>query len=335
MLLCNKNSMFKSNESLKVEQLAKLFTQFAQLESAGLPVFQAVAILTASDAKLKPSLVLMLQYLKAGRPISDAGYKAGIFTETHKTLIHAAEASGQLVEVYRQLARHYTRLDRRIKKVKSRLYMPILTLALALFVQPLPALISAEIGGFEYFKLSLGSLMLIGMNVFLLLRLPSIAYNLGIEKAWHRLQLRAPIVGNWIAKRQINEFLFILALMLKSGLAFAEALPKAVASIKNSFLREQFMPALKVSTSGASVTETLAKVPVINATILQILNSSEKSGKLVGGILQFSKLEAENIDIQDEALAEWLPRLVYSLIAIWMAYSILGSHFVAVMPRDI
>ncbi len=213
--------------------------------------------------------------------------------------------------------------------------MPILTLALALFVQPLPALISAEIGGFEYFKLSLGSLMLIGMNVFLLLRLPSIAYNLGIEKAWHRLQLRAPIVGNWIAKRQINEFLFILALMLKSGLAFAEALPKAVASIKNSFLREQFMPALKVSTSGASVTETLAKVPVINATILQILNSSEKSGKLVGGILQFSKLEAENIDIQDEALAEWLPRLVYSLIAIWMAYSILGSHFVAVMPRDI
>jgi type II secretory pathway component PulF len=327
--------MFKSKQPLKVEQLAKLFIQLAQLEAAGLPIFQAVEILIASDAELKKPLALMLQYLKAGWPMADAGCQAGIFNDTHKTLIHAAEASGQLGEICRQLARHYTRLDLRIKKIKSRLYMPILTLILSLFVQPLPAVVSAEISVLEYLKLSLGALFLISMSLFLLLRLPLIVYSLGIEKAWHRLQLLTPAVADWISRRQINEFLFILALMLESGLAFADALPKAVVGIDNSCLRGKFTPALLASSSGASVTEILSKVPVITSTILQIINSSEQSGKLASGILQLSRREAGNIDLQDEALAEWLPRLAYCLIAIWMAYAFLGSHFTAAVPINI
>jgi type II secretory pathway component PulF len=88
-------------------------------------------------------------------------------------------------------------------------------------------------------------------------------------------------------------------------------------------------------TTGASVTETLAKVPIINATLLQIVNSSEQSGKLASGILHFTRLEADTISLQDDALAEWLPRLVYTVIAVWMAYSILGARFVTLVPSNL
>ena len=49
--------MSKASQKLSVEQLAKLFIQLSALESAGLPVFQAFAIITQSEAKLKKPLV--------------------------------------------------------------------------------------------------------------------------------------------------------------------------------------------------------------------------------------------------------------------------------------
>lgn len=326
--------MPKTHQPLSFEQLALLFTQLKHLEASGLPAFQAFAMLTKSEVKLKKPLAIMQQQLNAGRPISEAGFRAGIFNDTHKTLIHAGETGGRLAEVYGQLANYYTGLGRRVKKVKSRLHFPALALIIALFVQPLPAFIGAEISGFAYLQLSLGRLFVIWLGMFLLVRPPVILSHLGAEKAWHRLQLRLPMVANWIVKRQLNEFFFILAMMLESGIAFGLALPKAVATIKNSCLRENFNSALSILATGASVTDTLATVPIVNATILQIVNSSEQSGNLASGILHFTQLEAETIGLQDDALAEWLPRLAYTVIAVWMAYSILGSRISTVVPSN-
>jgi general secretion pathway protein F len=327
--------MPKTNPPLSFEQLALLFTQLKRLEASGLPAVQAFDILIKSEIKLTKPLAVMQQQLSAGRPISEAGFKAGIFNDTHKTLIQAGESSGRLTDVYGQLASYYTGLSSRVKKIKSRLIFPVLVLIIALFVQPLPDLIALKISGLGYLQLSLGRLIFIGLSVFLLIRLPGILRGFGAETAWHRLQLRIPAVAKWITKRQLNEFFFILGMMLESGVAFAVALPKSVATVKNNSLRENFSPALSALATGASVTDTLAKVPVINATTLQILNSSEQSGKLVSGMLHFTRLESETISLQDDALAEWLPRLVYIVIAIWMAYSILGSQIATVVPSDI
>jgi general secretion pathway protein F len=324
--------MSKTKYALTAEQQAKLFTQLKRLEIAGLPAFQAFQILSQTERELKKPLAIMQQQLKAGRPISEAGLKAGLFNNTHKTLVHAAEVSGKLTEVYDHLSSYYTGLSSRIKKMKSRLYLPALFLTLSLFVAPLPALIGLQISGVTYAQLSLGRLIAVSISLLLLFRLPRILQIFGYESAWHRLQLRIPVVADWLTKRQVNDFFFILALMLESGLAFADALPKAVASINNSCLREKFLPALASSTFGASVNDIFAKVPIIRPTSLSIIKSSEQSGNLAGGILRMTQLEAENIGLQDDNLAEWLPRLAYGAVAVWMAYSVLGSQIGTVIP---
>lgn len=313
------------NFHLNSEQLAGLFTRLARLETSGIPAAQGLQILAQSEAKLRKPILLMATYLKSGLSVSAAGFKAGIFNDTLKTLIHAAEHSGQLAGMYARLADHYTRQNARKRKIKSRLYLPVLTAIIALFVNPLPALVSGSITTLEYVQLSLGRLLLAGFCIAVLINLPKIAYHLGIEKSWHRLQLKLPLIHQWVLRRQINEFFFILELMLESGLAFADGLPKAVATIKNGELRNYFKPALSITGSGASVSETLAKVPVIDTPLLNVLNSSEQSGKLPSGISHFVKLEAETIELQNEALAEWIPRLAYFLIAVWIAYSIVGG----------
>jgi type II secretory pathway component PulF len=117
----------------------------------------------------------------------------------------------------------------------------------------------------------------------------------------------------------------MLAMMLDAGLAYSIALPYAVASIKNSMIRKYFDPALALMKSGASVGTTLATVSLIPSATLQIINSGEHSGRLSETLLHFTHIDAETLALQDEAFAEWLPRLVYSAIAASLAYGILSQ----------
>lgn len=304
--------MSKPSSALSAAQLALLFSQLRQLESSGLPAFQAFESLAKADARLKSPLTLALRQLKSGRPVSEACYRAGIFNDANRALIQAAEAGGRLAEVYGQLAAYYSALSARIGKIRSRLALPALVLSIALFVQPLPALVAAQISLADYLLLSLGRLLAIAAAVFLLLRLPQLFNSL-------------PFFSKRITDRQMNGFFQVLAMLLECGLAFAEALPKAVATIENAALRERFKPALAMLNSGASVTDTLGKVSGIDATMLQVVHSSEQSGRLASGILQYTRNEAETLDRKDDAWAAWLPRVAYTLVALWMAYSILFS----------
>lgn len=321
--------------SLNTEQLGLLFQQLSRFEVAGFPAFEAFALLEKTEEKLKKPLKFLQRELTSGKPISEAGFKAGIFDNTQRSLIHAAENSGRLAEVYGQLANHYTGLSSRIKSVKSRLYFPALTLIIALFVEPLATLITTEISMTEYLFLSVGKLFVIGFLVFLALNLPGIFKLFGVESTIHSLLLRLPFISGWIIKRQLNEFFFYLALMLESGLPFSDALPKAIACIKNMALQQRFAKTLIIMKTGASVAETLATVADVKPISIRIIDTGERSGKLASSLMHFTKLEAETISLQDDALAEWLPRLVYSLMAIWMGSSILGNTFTTVLPANL
>ncbi len=320
---------------LSLSQQANLFLQLKNLEIAGFPAIQACTLLLKTEKTLTQPLQLMAAYLNAGQPIASAAYKSGLFTSNQYSLVQAAEASGQLAEIYGRLFQHYSKLASRVKKIQARLYLPVFMMVAGIFIQPLPALVTQQIQLDEYLFSTVGCLLQIAVGVALLINLPTLVKILGVESAWHRLILTMPLIGNWLIKREIHQFIFLLALLLQAGLAFSEALPKAIASIKNSQLRAAFQPAIKNAQRGDSVYAVLSAVAVMPQTTLQIINSSEHSGKLAQGLLHLSQLEGETIALADDALAEWLPRLVYAVIAGGMAYSLTGSPIGTVMPDGI
>jgi type II secretory pathway component PulF len=245
-----------------------------------------------------------------------------------RALLYAAEKSGTLAAAYKQLADYYAARAKRLRKIKSRCYYPAFLLTLSLFLQPLPPLVAGSITASEYLQLSAGRLGLIIFAVYIALHLPAALSRWGLKPAIDRLQLQLPWVSGWVIKRQLNDFYLNLALLLAAGLSYAEALPKLVASIPNSGLRAQFRPALAKLNSGESVADILSTVDSIrDTTAIQIINSCEHSGSLAEGLQRFAELEAENLHLQDDMLAEWLPRLVYAGVVIWIASSILESNF--------
>jgi general secretion pathway protein F len=313
--------MPQQSSALTVAQLALLFKQLQQLDAAGLPAFEAFAALAKLSPELKNEFSILQRQLKSGQAISMAGYRAGIFDETLKSILEAAESAGRLATVYHQLADYYASSAARSGRLKSRLMFPAAVFIISIFVQPLPDLAAAHIGVSTYLQMTVGRLFVLAAMIYFLLRLPLILRSVGAGN----LLLHLPVIGRRIIDRQLNNFFFILAMLLEGGVAFAEALPKAVKAIGNTAVQAHFSVALSKLGSGASVTNTLADVTIIKSTILGVLDSSEQSGKLASGMLHHTRLDTEGLNREDDEWAAWLPRIIYALIAGSIAYSILSG----------
>ena len=114
--------------------------------------------------------------------------------------------------------------------------------------------------------------------------------------------------------------------MLDAGVPILEALPKAADTVKNAVLGKRFQDASNSIQAGCNLTEALKKIKEFNRSAIQVIASGEQSGKLAETLLHFSELEAEAINLQEEMLAEWIPRLIYIAITAWMGYSIIASY---------
>lgn len=294
-------NLFK-NKTITTESLALIFLHLYQMEKAGIPATQSLALLKTSDKAVNKHLTRMQRQLSLGLSVAIAGANVGIFNETHQALIESAEISGRLAMVYEQLAEHYSEKLKRFKKIKSRLYFPVLVLLLALLIEPIPLLVLSKITSWEYLTLSVGKFLQIAFLFFIAFKLP-----VWFTSLFQQLQMRLPIVSKWIIKRQINQFLFMLAMMMDAGIPFSEALPLAVATIKNYVLRKRFKEAIGERHSGEAIAMILVKVRVISSSVIQIISAGEYSGKLAESLLHFTKNEAEMIRLQDDALSEWLP----------------------------
>jgi type II secretory pathway component PulF len=310
---------------LSAEKLANLFLQLAHLESSGVPAQIAFGLIADTDAQVKKHLYAIQTQIKAGKSIAAAGFKTGLFNEIQRAVLHAAESAGTLAVTYKQLADYYDARAKRLRKIKSRSYYPAVLFTLSLFLQPLPALVGGAITGTDYVLLSVGRLAAIIFMIYLVLNLPSFFKRIGLKAVIDSLQLQTPWVSDWVINRQLNDFYRNLSMLLAAGLPFSQALPKLVASIPNSRLQAQFNSALAMARTGKSVTEILSSVKSIQGTtVIQVINSAEHSGSLASALQHFAGLEADNLHLQDDMLAEWLPRLIYLAVVVWIAKSLIG-----------
>ncbi len=316
---------------MSAEVLADIYVQLSRLEEAGFPAQQAFALLQQTNNKIQKRIQQLQKYLKLGRSVTESGVRAGVFNTFDKDLLNAGESSGNLGSIYQQLAGYYSDKARRVKKIKSQSYLPITILTLALFIQPLPALVANEISGLEYMIVSAGRLFKMALFLYVVIKLPfwltrgSLQF-FGLGSLVFQLQFKLPLISSWLIPRQINEFLRSLGLMLSAGMPVLDALPKAINTIRNPILRKQFEPVLSATQKGGSVAEALAKVSEIDRQAVQMIFTGEQSGKRAETILHFTKIESEKINLQEELLAEWIPRVFYLLVIGVLAFSLINSN---------
>ena len=318
--------------SLSLQTRAQLFSHLGAMERAGVPAERALASL-ALPADADDALRRFREQLAKGSDIAAAGLRSGLLNPLDSSLVSAAQASGSLAAIYLRLAERYAHKAQQATALKSRLLMPVAVLILALFIQPLPALVAGRLSIGGYLWVGLWPLLLL-VGVYwggrqLLLR----QQTSGVDGLLSRL----PLVGSSYARSNLRDFVESLGLMLEAGMAMLDALPKACATLGDARLRRQFSGLPEAIRQGHSLATAMTPLTFPGrAMLLGMVRTGEASGSLPASLLRYADLESRQLDSLREQWAIWLPRLFYAGVMLWMAYGMIsGGGFAPQLPADL
>jgi general secretion pathway protein F len=316
---------------LSLDERARLFAQLAALEDAGMPAQQACRSIRLGG-QTQPRLQAMAAQLVRGRNLADAGRASGLFTALEATMLAAACQGGSPAGCYRRLAGLYAEQDRLAKAVRSRMALPALVLVLALFIRPVPALVSGAIGLGAYLRAALLPLLGLGMAGLLWQRLPRWAEAGRIASLlllYSQVVRLLPLFGQRHARRQAQRFFESLGLLLEAGLPMFEAISPAAATVNDARLQQAYQALLPGLRRGDSLFQAVQGLPPAvlggQTQVLGLIHTGEESGSLPQLLQRFAQQEAQDDAHFRQQVADWLPRLAYAAVAAWMAWGLLHS----------
>lgn len=292
---------------------AEIFLQLARLEQAGLPCQEAVATLSA-PSPAAPRLKAMQVLAARGADPAKAGEQSGLFTRFEARLVRAALIAGSPAPIYARLAEHYSQRHAQLAAMKSRLVLPVAVLAVALLVQPLPALVSGAIGIASYAWQVISPMLLIATLAVVLSWLAKLARR------------RVPLYGAIFVRTNLRDFFESLALLLEAGVPMLEALSPAIETVADGDIRRELDRLRRRVERQQTFASALEGVSYLRESpILAFAHTGEQSGKLPEMLARYAAMESQAIASFHAQLAAWVPRVVYALVAIKVALGIFTS----------
>lgn len=300
---------------------AQIFLQLSHLERAGLPYDRAVAAMalpSPAARRLKAMQALSARGIDAAR----AGEQSGLFTKLEARLIRAALNAGSPGPTYQRLAEYHSQRARQWAAMKSRLMLPAFVLAIALVVEPLPALVSGTIGLKGYAWQVISPVLLMAAIVAVLRWLGS----QGGEAGGKAFLQRVPLYGPIFVRSNLRDFFESLALMLEAGVPLLEALPAAIETVSDGDIRRELTRLRQRIENRETFAAALESVSYLRGSpALAFAHTGEESGTLPEMLMRHATVETAAIAGFHEQLAAWLPRIVYLLVAIKVAAGIFSA----------
>jgi type II secretory pathway component PulF len=303
-----------------------LFQALARAEHAGVPVTRALEPLRAENrGRLAQRLEVMQAALERGLPLGRAGRQAGLFTPWEGRVLESAATAGTIEAVLARLAEHHATRLRWTQRVRSRLALPLLLLVILALVAPIPALVAQEIDGAGYLQRALTPIAALAVLVFVLTRVARRAQGQDLPRLLERLLLWIPGVGRMLRLRAQRDLLLNLALLLAAGRPAVQALREAAVTVRSPVLRGAWVQAAGEVERGATLTDALRDSGGLDRRAgVPLVGTGEFSGSLDRMVEHHAEQLNERLDLIDDALAEWLPRLLYFGVLALIVWGILG-----------
>lgn len=317
---------------------SNLFAQLAALEKAGLPAAKAFALLKLPP-KLQPRVTAMQRLLGRGVPLARAGRQSGLFSDLETSLLSAATDAGSPAPVYARLAEFYMQRAAQVRAMRSRMALPGFMMLIGLLTQQLPQLVAGSVSPAGYLWHTLKPLLVIA----LLFYLGRLVYRTqeGEESEWRitldNLLMRLPLFGKMLVRRNVRDFFESLGLLVEAGMPILDALRRAMATVKLLPVRAQFEAIGPGIEAGATLTAMLDTIPLLEGSAaMALIGTGEASGSLPEMLFRYAAMETVAIANFNQQVADWAPRIVYALVAAWMAYGLLtGPGVMPHMPAEL
>ncbi|HEV2180902.1 MAG TPA: type II secretion system F family protein [Gemmatimonadaceae bacterium] len=286
---------------IKTRDIVIFTRQFATMINAGLPLVQALDILSRqSENKALQDVTRQVVYdVESGHTVADALRRhPKAFTDLYVNMVAAGEAGGILDTILLRLATFLEKNDALVGKVKSAMIYPAVIMSVAvvaivvllIFVIPVFQNMFASVN----LSLPLPTRVVIGLSSFLkhywwlmgagiwggvfmlrqYYRTP--AGKLQID----RFMLRMPVLGDLLRKSAVSRFTRTLGTLISSGVSILDGLEITAKTAGNQVIHNAIMESRASIAGGDTISAPLQKSNVFPPMVISMIAVGEQTGGL-------------------------------------------------------
>ena len=318
-------------------------------EEAGVALEKTLEVAARScpSPKAKDCFIEAGKRAAAGaRPVKLVKALEPILPPSERAVLTAGFRSGRLDRMLGYLFDKREMWHRARSRIRAKMLLPAGILLAAAVIGPLPYLVlggSVWVYGFAVgFPLTLA--FVLWRVTSELIRARQFAGGAGEnpapESGFDRVLLVLPFVSRLERLANLSEFTAVLGHLIGAGVLMSEALTVCARVLTNGRFRAAAMRLTDAVHSRRPLAEALAADPVWPPEITSALSTAEQTGTLEEGCFRLTKSLREDYQMAVDQLADWLPRILYVLVALLVIFyiavlvlGIFGTYASALMGR--
>jgi len=340
---------------IKLEEKLLFFQLLGAMINAGLPILDALGLLTNQTKNPKMKLVIgdMRQKIEEGESLA-ASMRGNedVFDEATCSVIEAGEKSGKLNDIMKELVAQYEQLNTLTKKFKSVMtypliviiFMSLLTVIVLIFVVPK---LEELFGGSD--NLPVPTRMLINGSDFVLSYWPYLIAGVGASifgfkrwiktrsgaKIWNTFMLKIPVFGSIIQHMILTRITRIFGFLIAAGVPVVESLKIASHIAENELYQEKLLLAADDLTKGISIAENLSDDEKLFPTMLvNMMSIGEKTASLDSVMGKAADFYKDELERKIEGLSKMMEPIILSIIAAGAVFMILAIYLPILQMND-
>ncbi len=308
--------------------------ELATLLGAGIPLSDSIETLAKQYMGGFGSTILQLQdRVVSGTGLAEAMREhPAIFDELDVSIAEVGESAGNLDVVLDRLAEFKEKSASLTGKIGTALIYPAIVLVVAIGVSLLlmtfvvPKLLGSLIEAGHPIPLitrivKTASDVLVGWWWLILLAVIALVATVSVilhsqrgKLAWHRLQLRIPVLGPAIRKQALARIAIVISTLMRSGIVFVKAVEIAERTTRNIVLKDALAKCQQAVNGGADIARALEDTRAFPPMVVQIFSVGQQSGRLED---MLDRLAAD-YDRQVSTLTQRLTAILEPILILFM-----------------
>lgn len=334
---------FAPDQKLSLKDQGALNDQLAQLLSRGVPLVEALDVVTQTvRPATKPRMVRLRDLVQSGTSFADACRVVGGFDTVTIAVYRAAERTGDLSGAAKELSVTMRRRIAIAGKAATLMIYPAIVMSISLIVAtlmmlvivpmmgeglmksdiPLPAFSKVVIGTGMWMRENVMWLSIV-VGVFLILGIVGRAAVLNLAQTSMR---KLPIMRDVVIAQESARFFSVMGAMTRSGVPIADALGVANQALSHPVMRAQLERLRNRLIEGGLMRTLIEEVASLPVATRRLLIAAERSGDLENA---FHTLAGDMSDEVERSSARLLAVLEPALIV--FMFVIIGSLLMALM----
>ncbi len=304
---------------------AELYHQLAQLTSAGVGLIAGLKHIERAPPTrpMRWPLRRILERLEAGETFSEALEATGKWMPAFDVaLLRAGEQSGRLDACFRLLADYYLDRAQLARRVIGELVYPAFLLHFAVFILAAPQYVLTG-NTTAYLASTFGVLIPIYVLVLITLYAGQARHGRTWRAIIEGITRFIPGVGKTRQCLALARLSAALEALISAGFPIFDGWELAAAASGSPAIERAVRKWKPKLLAGQTPAEVLKSSPQFPELFTNLYSSGEVSGKLDEALHQLYKIYLEEGVRRAHLLAQWIPRLIYVGIVLWIAYQII------------